>query len=562
MVPSRAPKGVWFEAPRSTDPKFPVIEGRDGAAAQYILELTGSGVGLIDYDKDGDLDLYVVMGRVPGDPADPTSDRLLRNNFIGSIGPDGKGDSTFTDVTDAAGLHESGYGMGVAVGDFDHDGFDDLFVTHWGADRLLRNRGDGTFEDVTAAVGMASTDGAAHWSTSAAFGDADGDGDLDLYVCRYYTHDAARPPNDGKPCPFLDLSVPCGPQWLPAERDLFWRNDGGHFTECSKAVGMQAVRPSYGLGCTWFDVDGDGKLDLFVGNDSLPNFVFRNVGSVGAAGSLRFEEVGAASGLSANQDGKEQACMGVDVGDFDGDGRDDLFVTNFSADYNTLYRNDGGGFFTDATKDAQIADASWWTLGWATRFFDADCDGDLDLYVANGHIYPTIDGRSSMTYAEQDHLWQNQGGRFDLISKEAGPGLALVEPSRGAAFGDLDGDGWIDVVVIERNRPLAILRAVPQAGVHRLLVELVPGPDQRPVDHAMVTVRAGGKTQVRRMNRGGSFCSSSDPRVHFGLGASTRIDELIVRWPDGAEQRFHDLAADQRVRVRRGEPELRTEALR
>ncbi len=538
-----AVQAAWFEAPRPDDPSFPIVNGRDGAQAQWMLELMGSGVAMIDYDRDGDLDLYFVVGRRPGDPKDDATDRLLRN----------KGDGTFEDVTDAAHVRDSAFGFGVAVGDYDQDGWDDLFVANWGPDRMLRNQGDGTFEDATAKAGVAD-DG---WSTSAAFGDGDGDGDLDLYVCRYFRHDAARPPNDGKPCPFLDLLVPCGPQWLPPERDLYYRNNGdGTFSEVSKQAGMQDVRPSYGLGVTFCDVDADLKLDVYVGNDSLPNFVFRN------RGDGTFEEIGAASGLSASINGREQASMGIDVADFDGDGREDFVVTNFSADYNTIYQSAGDGYFDDVTQSVGLADVAWWTLGWGTRFLDADCDGDLDLFVANGHVYPTIDGRSSMTYAELNHLYRNEGGRFRLVSNESGPGMQLVKPSRGAAFGDLNGDGWIDVVVSERNEPPSILRARPQPSVHRLRVELLPGPDHRAVDHSFVRAQVGGKTLLRRMNRGGSYASSSDPRLHFGLGAATKVDRLEITWPDGEKQVVKDVAADGLLRVERRGREPRWEPLR
>jgi hypothetical protein len=554
QAPAGADAGVRYEAPRPDDPSFPIVNGREGAAAQWMLELIGSGVGLIDYDRDGDLDVYVVVGRRPGaeagDGAEPQSDRLLRN----------RGDGTFEDMTDAAGVRESAWGFGVAVGDYDCDGFDDLFVANWGPDKLLRNRGDGSFEDATAKAGVAD-DG---WSTSAAFGDPDGDGDLDLYVCRYFRHDAERPPNDGKPCPYLDLLVPCGPQWLPPERDLFWRNEhfrGGErgedrFTEISAQVGMQDVRPSYGLGVTFCDADADGRLDLYVGNDSLANFLFRN------RGDETFEECGAISGLSASINGREQASMGIDVADYDGDGLEDFVVTNFSADYNTIYRNEGDGFFDDVTQLVGLADVAWWTLGWGARFFDADCDGDLDLFVANGHVYPTVDGRSSMTYAQPNHLYLQERGRFELVSGRAGPGLSRVRPSRGAAFGDLDGDGWIDVVVSEHNAALSILRARPQPPVHRLLVELEPGPDRRAVDHSVVRASAGGRTMLRRMNRGGSFCSSNDPRVHFGLGAAEKVDELDIAWPGGERLVLRDVPADRLVRVARGGGPPRIEALR
>ncbi len=538
-----APRGVWYAAPRSDDPSFPIVHGRPRGQVELLAEVIGSGVGLIDYDRDGDLDLFFPMGRVLGDAADASSDRLLRN----------RGDGTFEDVTAAAGVGDDGYGFGCAVGDYDRDGFDDLFVCNWGCDRLLRNRGDGTFEDATERAGVGDDD----WSTCAAFGDADGDGDLDLYVARYFHLDAAAPPNGGRPCQFGPIKAPCGPQWEPAVPDLLWRNDGdGTFTDVSVESGIRAVRPSYGFALTFCDVDDDGKLDLFVGNDSLPNFLFHNLGG------LRFEEVGVATGVSANLDGLDQACMGVDVADFNDDGHEDLVVTNFSNDYNTVYRNAGGMVFDDVTRVIGLGEASWWTLGWGTKFFDADCDGDLDYFVANGHLYPDTTGVASLEHEQLNHLFLQSNGRFELVSSVAGPGLAMKKSSRGAGFGDLDGDGWIELVVVELEGPPSILRATPQPGVHRALVELLPGADHRPVDHARVTVRAGGRTQTRRMNRGGSFASSNDPRVHFGLGAAATIDELVVRWPDGIETRFAGLPADRRIRIARDGAAPQFEVLR
>ncbi|MSR48043.1 MAG: CRTAC1 family protein [Planctomycetes bacterium] len=527
-----APRGVWYEAPRSDDPAFPIVSGRLRDDAQWLLETNGSGVALIDYDRDRDLDLFIPMGRNPFANPPQGSDRLLAN----------RGDGTFEDVSDAAGVGDDGWSFGCAVGDYDNDGFDDLFVCNWGSDRLLRNRGDGTFEDATAKAGVADDD----WSTCAAFGDPDQDGDLDLYVTRYFHFDIAAPPNGGKLCKFGAIEAPCGPQWEPAVPDLLWRNDGnGRFTDVSVESGIHAVRASYGFGVTFCDADGDGWLDLFVGNDSLPNFLFRNLGG------LKFEEVGVMSGVSANLDGKDQACMGVDVADFDDDGDEDLVVSNFSNDYNSIYRNAGGLVFDDVTRAIGLAEASWWTLGWGIRFYDADCDSDLDLFVANGHVYPHPERGSSITWAQQNQLYLQQDGRFELVSDQAGPGLALVKPSRGVGVGDLDGNGWLDLVVAEVEGPPSILRAVPQPDVHRLLVELVPGADHRPVDHALVTVRTTG-TQRRRMNRGGSYASSNDPRVHFGLGAATKVEELIVRWTDGSEVRYADLPADKLIRIERG----------
>ena len=543
----QAPHGVWYDAPRPDDPQFPIISGRPRDQIEWLIEITGSGVGLIDHDRDGDLDLFFPMGRDLWSSPPRGSDRLLRN----------RGDGTFEDVTDASGVGDEAWSFGCAVGDYDHDGFDDLFVCNWGPDRLLRNRGDGTFEDATAKAGVADDD----WSTCAAFADLDQDGDLDLYVARYFHFDLAKPPNSGKPCKFGAIEAPCGPQWEPAVHDLLWRNDGnGRFTDVSVESGIRAVRPSYGFGVAVLDADDDGRLDIFVGNDSLPNFLFRNLGG------MKFEEVGVMSGVSANIDGQDQACMGVDAADYDDDGREDLFVSNFSNDYNTLYHNGGGLMFDDVTRSVALAEASWWTLGWGAKLFDADCDGDLDLAVANGHVYPHPERGSSMTFAQQNHLYLQRAGRFDFMHADAGPGFALIKSSRGLATGDLDGDGWLDLVVSELEGPPSILRATPQPGVHRLLVELQPGADHRPVEHGEVTVKAtiGGAARVqrRRANRAGSYASSCDPRVHFGLGDATTVTELIVHWPDGSEQAFRDLPADRRVVLRHGEPQPRLEMLR
>jgi hypothetical protein len=546
VEPSRAGEGltseggaVYYSAPRPDDPDFVVVAGRKGRGAQHILELTGSGAGLLDYDNDGWLDIYVVSGQLHGRPVEAASptNHLLRN----------RGDGTFTDVTESAGVGDQGYGFGVAAADFDNDGAIDLFVSNWGADVLYRNRGDGRFDDVTQVAGVAGSG----WSASAAWGDVDRDGDLDLYVCRYFVHQ-----EDMEPCSWAGTRVPCGPPATPPERDFFYRNNGdGTFHEVSAKAGLQTVAPAFGLGVTFCDFNDDGHPDIYVANDVTPNFLFQNQGD----GS--FEEVGLLAGVAFNLDGREQSGMGVDVADFDGDGLEDFFVTNFSADYNTLYRNEGHGFFTDVTAVVGLSQLAFMDLGWATRFFDADCDGDLDLFVANGHVYPHVDGEVSSTFAQKNHLYLWDGTRYQDATNQSGPGLSLVHSSRGAAFGDLNNDGWMDAVVVELNKPPSILRARPQSGQHRVLIHLETAAGESSPELSKVTVKAAGRVYTRRCNRGGSYCSSNDPRIHFGLGKTNRIDELVVHWSGGGQQTFRNLAADRLYTIRRGSQTLRTEPL-
>ncbi len=489
----------------------------------YLGDTMGGGVGFIDFDGDGWLDLYLVNGcRLPIDPASPSApNRLYRN----------RGDGTFEDVTEPAGVAGRGYGMGCAVADYDDDGHDDLFVTGIGQTLLYRNRGDGTFEDVTSAAGVSSD----RWTTAAGFGDLDGDGDLDLVVITYVEAD----PGHVTPC--RDHSggpIHCSPSQFPAQADLLFRNNGdGTFTNVSRDAGFDDAPNGRGLGLAVADFDDDGRLDLYVANDASPDFLFHN------RGGFHFEEVAATSGLACNGSGKATASMGVVADDLDGDGRLDLFITNFLNEPNTLFRGLGSGLFVDVTLAAGLYAPSIPVTGFGAAAIDADNDGRLDLFVANGHADDQPWINSPM--AQPPQLFLNRGdGRFSLADSRATPYLAHPAVGRGVAAGDLDNDGRVDLVVVHRDRPTAILRNLTHGG-HWLGLRLVGDRSGRTPIGARVTCRAGGREQVRWLTSGTSYLSVHDPRLWFGLGAAQRVESLEVRWPSGTAQTWHDLPIDQ-----------------
>ncbi len=490
---------------------------------QFIVSSLGTGVALLDYDQDGDLDVYIVDGAplVDRTPGEGRPNRLFRND----------GGLRFTERTSAAGVGDTGWGFGVAVGDVDDDGFPDLYVTNLGPNALYRNRGDGTFHRVPDAGG-ADHPG---FSTSAAFVDADSDGDPDL-VTLGYTADRIEDlplPGAGASCVWFGLPVFCGPSGLIAAEDAFYENRGdGTFEDASEAAGLRSVEPAYGLGVVTGDFDDDGDLDFYVANDSVPNHLWRNDGD----GS--FVEDGLVAGVAYNADGLAQAGMGVDAGDFDGDGQLDLFVTNFSHDTNTAYRNSGGGFFEDSTTRNELRMPGWFTLGWGTRFADLDSDGRLDLFVANGHVYPTAaDAGSGTTYAMRNQLFRNLGG--GAFAEETRDGTE--RSSRGLAMGDLDDDGRPDLVVTNLDdRAVLLANRSPGRGVILRLVGTSAGRDG---DGARVRfTRADGGAEERAAHRSGSFLSSSDPRLHLGAGGSESVRDVRVRWPGGPEEALGDLA--------------------
>jgi hypothetical protein len=496
---------------------------------RFIVSSLGTGAALFDYDQDGDLDLYFVNGApiVGVETKEGPGSRLYRN----------QGGWTFEDATEETGVGHRGFGQGCAVSDFDNDGFPDLYVTGINGNVLYRNRGDGTFADITDSAGV----GYRSWGTSAAFFDADADGDLDLYVANYADPDVKKLPLPGSApnCRWLGIPVFCGPTGLVGARDVYFRNDGARrFVEASRESGLLDPGEAYGLGVVAGDYDGDGDADVYVANDSMPNLLFQN------DGSGHFNETALFSGVAYNTDGLAQAGMGVDFGDLDGDGNLDVFVTNFSHDTNTAYRNLAGGVFADATAEMNLRMASWFYLGWATRFVDFDNDGDEDLFVANGHVYPEAhQGDPNTAYAQRNQIfWNRGGGTFDEGEFSQDDAMAEVRSSRGAAFGDVDEDGDTDVAVVNIDEPPSLLRNdVP--GGHWVGLHLVGTASNRDALGARVVLTSGPRRQMKEVHSSGSFLSSSDSRLLFGLGDRDAADEIRIRWPSGHEERYQNLAA-------------------
>jgi enediyne biosynthesis protein E4 len=494
-----------------------------------ILETPGSGVALLDYDNDGWLDIYLVNGSylaaLNGKAAAPRA-MLLHNNH----------DGTFSDVTDKAGVANERWGFGVAVGDYDNDGWPDIYVSNFGKNRLYHNNHDGTFTDVAESAGVAL----GTWSTGATWGDYDHDGFLDLFVPGYVKFDIHNPPIPGKGglpigfCSFRGVEVMCGPRGLPGEVDhLFHNNKDGTFTDVSVKAGVADSRGYYGMSSVFVDVDDDGWIDLAVANDSVPKYLYRN------KHDGTFEDISYLSGFALNDEGREQASMGIAVGDYNRDQRIDFYVTNFSDDYNTLYRNDGDASFTDVSTHADLVNVTIPFLGWGTGFIDYDNDGLLDLFVANGHVYPEVDKTDwGTTYAQRPLLLRNlDGTRFKEVPAATGSGLAVIVPARGAAFGDIFNDGHIDVVMNNMDQTPTLLRNVVSNGNHWVGFRLVGGAKSpRDAIGAKVFVSADGIRQRADVYSGGSYASNSDPRPHFGLGAAIRLNKVEILWPSGTKE--------------------------
>ena len=502
-----------------------------GATKDHILESSGSGVALVDYDNDGWLDVYLVTAAA----LSPSRERLPHRNALYR----NRGNWVFEDVSAAAGVDAAAWGNGVCAGDADGDGGVDLYVTNWGPNLLFRNRGNGTFVETAAAAGVA----AGGWSTGCTFFDADADGDLDLYVARYVEASwddvvRARRTLTWRNGP----KIMVGPAGLPGEADLFFVNDGrGHFTEAAAHAGLTDGARAYGFGVVATDVDDDGWVDLFVANDSNPNFLYRNTGDG------RFESIGLLAGVAVNGDARAQAGMGVEAADVDGDGRMDLALTAFAHDRNTIYRNLDGRTFEDASVGMAIAAPTFERMGWGVAFLDADLDGRQDLLVANGHIFADVGDYPALgeTFAQKNQLLLNTGRTYRDVSATAGDGLQVARVSRGLAVGDLDNDGDLDAVVSNMGDTPTLLENAQRTGHHWIGVALSAPTGNRLAIGARVTVAAGSARQVREIRSGGSFLSQHDLRVHVGLGTHGGPVDVDVRLPGGARWQWTGLAADR-----------------
>jgi enediyne biosynthesis protein E4 len=496
-----------------------------GETPTQILEVKGGGLGLIDYDNDGDLDLFVPNGATLEAPTRGPGARLFEN--LGGL--------RFRDVTAQSGIAFRGWGMGVAVGDVDGNGFDDIYVAAYGPDALLLNDGHKRFRDGTQAAGLGDT----RWTAAAVLADLDADGDLDLYVTNYVDFDPAHPP---PPATFRGRPVFAGPKGLTPSPDVLYENvGGGRFKDVSEASGIGAARPSFGLGLAVLDFDGDARPDVFVGNDSMPAFLWIN------QGGLRFTDRALASGLALNGDGEAQATMGVAIADVNADGRPDVFTTNFADDTNTLRVSlAAGAEWDDRTRQYNLGAVSRPFLGWATGFYDFDLDGDEDLLVFNGHVYPTASPDTmDSTYRQTPLLFERTGARFErVLPDRAGAWLADAHVDRSAAFGDMDGDGDVDVVVAERGGPIRFLENDGARGPS-LAVSLWdhrPGVGNRHGLGSKVVLRQGDRVQTRWIVSGGSFQAVSAPVAYFGLageGATT----IEVTWSDGTVQRVERIGS-------------------
>ena len=497
------------------------------------------GVIVFDYDRDGWPDIYFTNA--------PSVEMALKGQKAPGALYHNNHDGTFTDVTEKSGLNSPCFAMGGAVGDYDNDGWPDLYLTCFGGNVLYHNNGDGTFTDVTAKAGVA--DG--RWSTGASFGDYDGDGFLDLMVTNYVDFHLDDLPGFGKApnCKYRGIDVQCGPRGLKGAGDALFHNQGdGTFRDVSKAAGVSDPNGYYGLGVVWVDFNNTGRPDIYIANDSTPKFLYKNLGNG------KFQDIGLESGTAVSEDGSEQASMGIAIGDYLHSGRPSLYVTNFSDENDVLYRNDGNWNFTDVSYASGVALPSLPFVKWGTAFVDLDNDGWLDLITVTGHVYPQVDTLpSGATYREPKLLRMNQkGGNFCDASGQAGPALSEKRVSRGLAVADLFNDGNVDMVVGDIDGAPMILRNHGVPGRHWVSFELAGTKSNRLAIGARIKVIAGGMTQTDEIHSGGSYLSQNDLRLHFGLNAATKIDRVEIFWPSGKTDTLTDLAVDQFYSVLEG----------
>lgn len=506
---------------------------------RYLLETTGSGAAFIDYDNDGYLDIFLVNGtRLDGVAGAQPTNRLYHNN----------GDSTFTDVTTKAGLIRSGWGQSVCVGDYDNDGWDDLFISGFGKNALYRNNGNGTFNEVAEKAGVSNN--RTRWGSGSAFVDYDRDGHLDLFVASYINLDLKTAPlPETGPCLYKGVMVACGPPGLAGGvNTLYHNNADGTFTDVSEKSGITKTNGTYSLGVLVADFDNDAWPDIYVANDSSPAALYHN------NRNGTFTDVGVEAGCAFSIDGKAQAGMGVTAGDYDRDGWLDIFKTNFAGDTSSLYHNVGKGVFDDVTFPAGVGVNTRW-LGWGCGFVDVDNDGWLDVFLVNGHVYPEVEKLTTEAgYAQRKVLYRNlQNGRFADVSTEVGGAIIEPTPSRGCAFGDFDNDGRMDILINPVNAAPELLHAESVNQNNWIKIKTIGTKSNRDGIGARIKcVTADGGTQIDEVRSGGSYYSQNDLRVHFGLGKNQKVKSIEIRWPSGQVDTLNDMAINQLITVKEG----------
>jgi len=538
-MPRGKPSGLPWRA------KFVDIAGEAGLHApviyggvahkEFIIETVGCGAAFLDYDNDGWLDIFLLSGTRLENPPEGAHNRLYKNNR----------DGTFLDVTEKSGLKRTGWASAVCVGDYDNDGFDDLFLTYWGQNALYHNNGDGTFTDVTEKAGLRHS--GTRWGSGCTFVDYDRDGKLDLFVASYLEFDFKSVPTPGENanCNWKGIPVNCGPRGLPPGSLALYHNNGdGTFTDVTERSGLRKAKGSYAMTTVAADFDNDGWPDLYVACDSTPSFLLRN------NHDGTFTDIGLESGVALNDDGMEQAGMGLGIGDYNLDGSLDIFKTHFADDTDILYKNDGKGNFEDVTIKAGLGVETRF-IGWGAGIVDLDNDGNPDLFFVTGSVYPEVEAKlPNYPFKTPRVLFRSLGnGKFEELFEQAGPAMIAAHASRGCAFGDFDNDGDIDMVVVNLNEPPSLLRNDLTGGGHWL--KLVGVRSNRSAIGARVTAHYGGKKQAQEVLSQASFYSANDLRLHFGLGDASQAD-LEIRWPNGGRERVEKVAADRLVVIREG----------